>query len=138
MDLKLQDAEAAFEMSSFSGRLVLLMVSLPSCEACAHLEPQLKNLAARLEKESLNVSYLTVLLERPDSEDSVQHGGEAPWAEPKLNAGQTKLGVIDTVPVTWVLSRSGVPILRYEGSGDEVVVQLEEDLRGYLKVKRSF
>ena len=138
LDLTLLDDNGELKMSSFAGRLVLLMVSIPGCEACAHLEPQVKELAVRLQGESVALSLVTILLERPPSDDVGGHGQGLRWADPRLVAGETKLGLVDTVPLMWLLSRSGVPLFRYVGSQDEVVALLEEDLRGYLKVETSF
>ena len=81
---------------------------------------------------------MTAFLERPDGHDVDEASEEARWGDPRLAAGETKLGVIDTVPLTWLLSRDGVPLMRYEGAERTVVTQLEEDLRGYLRVEADF
>ena len=138
LDLTLMDTSGERDLASLKGRLVLLMISLDSCEACAGLEPKLKAFAAELEAESVPLTYMTVLLEPPSSDAPGPHERGAPWGDPRLAAGETRLGVIDTVPVTWLISRSGVPVLRYEGSGSDVIARLREDVGGYLRVESSF
>ena len=138
LDLNLIDASGERELASLKGRLVLMMVSLASCEACAGLEPKLKAFAAELEAESVPLTYMTVLLEPPSPDNPEAHEKAAPWGDPRLAAGDTRLGVIDTVPVTWLISRSGVPVLRYEGSGSDVIARLRADVQGYLRVESSF
>ena len=138
LDLNLIDASGERELASLKGRLVLMMVSLASCEACAGLEPKLKAFAAELEAESVPLTYMTVLLEPPSPDDPQPHEKAAPWGDPRLAAGDTRLGIINAVPVTWLISRTGVPVLRYEGSGSDVVARLREDVQGYLRVESSF
>jgi thiol-disulfide isomerase/thioredoxin len=138
LDLNLQSAQGERALSSYSGRLVLLLISTPHCEACDELKPQIKGLAKRLESESLPVSFVTAFLERPAELDVDEASEQVRWGDPRLAAGETKLGVIDTVPLTWLLSRDGVPLMRYEGAERTVVTQLEEDLRGYLRVEADF
>ena len=138
LDLKLQSPHSELALSSFAGRLVLLLISTPGCEACDRLKPGVEGLAERLQSEAISVSFVTAFLERPQDLGSEDSGGGARWADPRLAAGETKLGSIDAVPLTWLLSRDGVPLLRYEGAGDEVVRHLEEDLRGYLRVESDF
>jgi thiol-disulfide isomerase/thioredoxin len=138
LDLKLQSPHSELALSSFAGRLVLLLISTPGCEACDRLKPGVEGLAERLRSEAFSVSFVTAFLERPSDLESEDSGEGARWADPRLAAGETKLGIIDAVPLTWVLSRHGVPLLRYEGAGDDVVRHLEEDLRGYLRVESKF
>ena len=138
LDLNLIDASGERELASLKGRLVLMMVSLASCEACAGLEPKLKAFAAELEAASIPLTYMTVLLEPPSPDNPEPHEKAAPWGDPRLAAGDTRLGVIDTVPVTWLISRSGVPVLRYAGSGSDVIARLRADVQGYLRVESSF
>ncbi len=138
LDLTLQDGQSEVALSSFAGRLVLLLISTPGCEACDRLKPGVKALATRLQSESVPVSFVSALLERPPEPALDSSERTVRWAEPRLAAGSTKLGVIDAVPLTWLLSRTGVPLLRYEGAADDVLGRLEEDLRGYLRVESEF
>lgn len=138
LELNLHSVEGEVAMSSYGGRLVLLVLSIPACEACERVKPRVKRLAERLEAESISVSFVSILLERPEDRNMSESGRPVRWGDPRLRAGETALGVIDTVPVTWLLSRSGVPLIRYEGADTGLVARLEEDLRGYLRVETNF
>ena len=80
------------------------------------------------------MSYRALWLEGPPTDTP----GAGYWAGPSLAEGASRLGLVDTVPLTWLLSRQGVPLFRYEGGGEGVVARVEKDLRDYLRVEGRF
>ena len=138
LELTLLDGQSEVQLATYAGRLVLLMISLPDCEACSDLQPKLEALARELQGESIELAFLTILLEPPSAESPRSPNKAVRWGDPRLASGETRLGEMDAVPLTWLVSRTGVPLLRYEGMGDETVALLREDIRGYLRVEGSF
>jgi len=132
LDLRTGAGEPA-PLGELRGSLVLLVVSRPGCRPCEVLTPKVVTLARQLTDDGHAVISRRVWLERPAY---VEGEAKAYWAGPRLSNGETRLGEVDRIPVTWLLSREGVPLFRYEGGGDAVLRQIEEDLRGYLRVER--
>lgn len=116
-------------MDGTQRRLAVVTFVADWCVACKRMAPELAALVDRQRRSGVDLALLGLAIDGPP---------RATWPFPvhgapaDVTAGDSRFGAIDLVPTTWLVSRTGVPLYRYEGAGHEALEALNEDLTGYV------
>ena len=141
LDLTVRPLDAApYHLARFGGRVLLLTLLTPGCEGCRMLAPELAALARDLRAGGEDVALLGVVVDEaePEALRRVVAEDAPPFdvalGPEELARGETALGPIPQLPVTWVVGRTGVPLYRHKGV--RIVPRLRRALGRYLEADR--
>ncbi len=133
---------APFSLERYRGRMLVVTFTAAWCSVCRQLAPELAGLVQALRDRGEDVALLGLALDEGGLDAArAAHAAHPPpfplaLPPPEVAQGASALGLVDKLPTTWIIGRTGVPLYRYEGGG--VTPQMARDLARYLGVEKRF
>ena len=150
LDFEAYDTDGrSVDLAQNRGRLILLTFVADWCKPCHDLAPGLVRVVHGFAERGESLQLLGVLWERRDpakgDERLLHPGGQVegfPFPVVRVpygvSEGESVLGDLPGLPITWLVGRTGVPLYRYRGGDPAVLSAIADDLARYLGVERRF